>query len=270
MILFLQKHGPLCPLFLWKHINPSGSCNIEKHKTQGKEFNGFLGADGSQRLSPVCRKWQGCPEEKILCRQFLSLFKFFGFKEWNLSVAEAVSINLTCFLDLTAPEGKKKMKTTWGTRGVTMPSPAFQKTRYAEVPYFYNHFGVSCPMRWLLKSLFFCNHKCLHCDPQENARKTHSCAEFNVIRLLGPWSTTRTGTDLWWIRRHWDTAHPKVLSAYCNCKTLAEAELQGYLYSSKPFLSYWPCWVVGRLLSQKQKLILKYCRWHFIREPYSC
>lgn len=81
---------------------------------QGKEFNSFLSANGSQGLSPVCCKRQGCPGEKTLCRQFLSLFKFFGFKEWNLSVAKRCCTQPHLFFISHSSSGTKEREDDLG------------------------------------------------------------------------------------------------------------------------------------------------------------
>lgn len=125
------------------------------------------------------------------------------------------------------------MKMTWGRRGVDAKFLAALfsgRLTMQRCFSFYNHFGVSCPMKWLLKSPLFYSHKCLYYDPQENNRKTHSCEEFNVIFLMGPWYTMYTGTGLHLIPRHLEVVHPKIFSAECNYKTLTEAELQRCFY----------------------------------------
>lgn len=200
----------------------------------------------------MCRKWQGCPEAKILCRQFLSPFKFFGFKEWNLSVAEAVAIKPHLFFIFHSSLGKKEkekdnLRKEIG-RNAKFWAALFSKRWTMQRCFsFYNHFGVSCPVKWLLKSLFFCNHKCLYYDPRENSHKTHSCEEFHVICLMGPRYITYTGAGLYLIPRHLKGVHPRILSAQSNYKTLAEAELQRCFYSSKLlFLSCLLCLVSRR------------------------
>lgn len=109
---------------------------------------------------------------------------------------------------------------------------------------FYDHFGVSCYKKWLLKSPFFYSHKGFYYDPQENTSKIHSWEEFNVIFLMGPQYAMYTGTGLYLIPRHLEAVHPKIFSAECNYKTLMEAELKRCFYSSKLFwfLSYDYAW----------------------------
>ena len=167
----------------------------------------------------------GLSRGEILCRHFLSPFKFFGFKEWTLSVAGTVAIKRHLFFVSGSFLGKKR-KWRWPGEGHgswcwVLSGSLWSRTRQRCFS-FYNHLGVSCPVKRLLKSLLFCSHKCLYYDPQENSRKTHSCEEFNVICLMGPRYITDTGTDLHLMSRHLKGVHPKILSALCNYKTFAK------------------------------------------------